>query len=231
MTLDEAADALITQNRSGIVVDTCAMLDVIRAPLREWRPILAAAFRMREELQSGNAVFQVVLPSVVSMEWSANVDTEKLRLGDRLRAHYHLSDMLEFVDRATTSSGISIPDVRMVGFEDALEKVCKELMLSALTLDREDNCVSKAVGRVLEGCAPSGKGRESTKDCIIFEEVLALGQVLLRRGFGKKLVFVSSNTTEFGSLREPVSRIVADLAHARVEFANTLDLALHLATH
>jgi hypothetical protein len=87
------------------------------------------------------------------------------------------------------------------------------------------DCVLRARDRLRAGEPPSSKAKQEFKDCEIFEEFLELAQNLRAGGFGERMIFVSSNTSDYG--RPPgAPRIQEDLLEHGAEYVSSLSWAL-----
>lgn len=230
MQWNDLLDTLARESRGIIVADTCSLLDVIRAPIRGHGAILAAALAMWEEVKVGTPRFRLVLPSLFAVEWRDNLPTVRDELVRSLRTHRELSALLGQLHLDLLGHPLMVPDVTLYHFEALLEQVCDGLISSAFTMDEDLNAVGRAYRRVAEARPPARKGKQEMKDCTVFEEVLLLGRELRARGFAGRVVFVSSNSEEYGTVGRPIPVIRDDLRASQVMFADTLNFGLHTVT-
>ena len=91
----------------------------------------------------------------------------------------------------------------------------------------ESNQVSSlAVTRVLQGRAPSRRGKDSTKDCIILETYLEHIRSARGAGLAASIVFVSSNTTDYATTAARLTEdIASEFADLEVAFAPNMAAA------
>jgi hypothetical protein len=73
------------------------------------------------------------------------------------------------------------------------------------------------------GIAPSSKGKPEYKDCHIVEHFLELARMLRSGGLTEKIVFVSSNTEDYG--KGPDGRPPLDAEFRAVQLQFVTDIA------
>ena len=73
---------------------------------------------------------------------------------------------------------------------------------------------------------PARSGRNNAKDCVIYEEVLHIAELLRSAKFDKRIVFASSNTQEYcDDNKSPCQSIEAELDENNVIFTSSLNWA------
>lgn len=227
--LAELADSLTAANKNILVLDTCTLLDVIRSPFRDTMPIVELALRIDSEIMAGTLPFSLVVPSLFHREWSDNLPTIRDELLKALEKHRFQSNMFQHLHRHLYGTPLLIPDVTTFAFTEKLEQTCDRILAASGVIEHQDQCDLRAMQRVRDKRAPSQKGKQSAKDCQIFEETLEIGRQLQARGLACKVVFASSNETDYGKTGMPFPDIKADLDAIGGEFASSLNYAYHVA--
>jgi hypothetical protein len=77
--------------------------------------------------------------------------------------------------------------------------------------------------------APSARGKSESKDCLIIEHYLKLVTDLRAAGFVERVVFVSSNSNDYGkptALRPPLD---TQFGTAEIEYVNNFQWAVTAA--
>jgi hypothetical protein len=100
------------------------------------------------------------------------------------------------------------------------------LLDGALHLDARDDTNMRAYHRAIKLIPPSRRGGE-VKDCTIVEECLEVCRQLRAAAFPSKLVFCTSNTSDYcegGALHRVLA---ADFAAVGLTFSATLPWAVH----
>ncbi len=229
--------ALLQENKNVLVMDVCSLFDALRPLDRDARDAVEMVTRMDREIQKDALPFALILPSLFAYEWNSNIAKIKGDLTKSLQTYKNQSDYIDFLCQMLYGTEMAMPDVTRYGFDVSLESTCLRIMRAAQTIEENDAAKLSAFERLKEGRAPSsrndpenrGKNKPEFKDCVIFEEVLTMGRELRGAGFNGKIVFVSSNTSDYGKTGQPFPEIAADLQTIQAEFASKLNYAYHIA--
>jgi len=89
-----------------------------------------------------------------------------------------------------------------------------------------DSVLAKAIARMNANISPARRGKESSKDCVVFETYLDLVAKLRMAGLTAPIVFLSSNVNDYqdGSKILKVE-IANDLAPFAVDYASNMGMA------
>ncbi len=101
------------------------------------------------------------------------------------------------------SHEFNIDGLARLKISEYLQNIVKEFHNHALILQRDDECDRKAHDRVECNHAPLTRGKSESKDCLIIEHYLKLVNNLRESSFSKNIVFITSNTTDFGKPQTP----------------------------
>ena len=223
------AAALLQQNKNILTMDVCSLLDALRPPVRGGRDAVEYVLRIDRKMQAGMLPFVLILPSLFAHEWETNAAKVKDELIQALAFHKGQSEYLDFLHQLLYDDSLPMPDVTQIGFVSDIEQACSQIMAAAQTIEENNAAILLAAKRSVKGRAPASLTKPEFKDCVIFEEFLSLGRELRGAGFTGKIVFVSSNTSDYGRSKQPFPEIAADLQAIQAEFASTLNYAYHLA--
>lgn len=183
-----------------VILDTCALLDLIRAPVRpEFHPNYATgAVQLLAAIQNPNPPARILWTDITLAEFQNNLDevaedTRKSfrQLRDRYqKAHdvmggFTAEEIKKAVDDAWIDSAV----------QQARDLAVTYAGLAAIEVATQDD-LNKATGRVFKAVAPSRKGKDSLADCVITEVALRQAATAESRGV-TKTVFFSSNTHEY----------------------------------
>lgn len=180
-----------------LMLDTCVLLDVVRDITRQDVQLhnMKAAMAMLQAAESGTNLvvlmaeqvsteLQVNLPDV---EKGAKTSMEKFRAQakrvDQVAAEFGAVGMM-------ATSHLADHVVRARATMDRWEK-------AALPATPGPGVPAKAIHRVVNAIAPSRKGKDSTKDCLIVETYLEAAAQLRAASFTGEIVFGSSNTDDY----------------------------------
>lgn len=214
-------------DRPVLFLDTCILLDVIRAPQRSLKDCVKQATRLRALLTVTPSACSLVIASVVENEWSNHATNTR----DELRKHLlKLQEQTEQFHEACNALGISLgygpPAYAVADLHTHLFDLSKDILSRGFRLDRDGECSARAVDRVNANLPPSRQGGQM-KDCVIVEECLELARRLRANGFVRKCVFCTSNTKDFGT---PHTELATDFASVNLYFTTNLPWAIHVLT-
>jgi hypothetical protein len=216
----QAAADLIADPRPVLFLDTCTLLDIVRAPLRD----LTAEIRAGVELRAlhTNGTVRLFVQDIVPAEWADNLPAARRDGEAGVRAFTATWQIA--VDLGKPAPPLPIlPPGNLI---DELEQVSRDLLNSAVTLDRDYAGMSWAIGRVVAKQKPSS-AKGAVKDCHILGHALQLS-TLLGTGYPRSRVLVSSNRSDFAA---PIATlfhpdIAPDAAAAGLRYAASLEAPL-----
>jgi hypothetical protein len=213
-----------------LILDTCVLLDVVRAPARVGgvNTVLAARELLANAQPPGNRIYLAVT-EVVATEWRSNL-TETRRDAEAGASNFlTVNDLVPQLNYLPLFTPAGIPPglAFAAGLAGQLEQLSSDLLGSAACLARDADCLSRALDRVLNQTRPAHKKGKGVKDAIILEHALELSR-RLGSVFAASRYFVSSNTNDFAD--SPLSRLHpnlrSDFATASLEYAPSLSDAV-----
>jgi len=231
VTVADAVRALCSAGKPVLVSDTCALLDLIRVPIRVDKTTRASAI-----LQNASNIFSlarttppslsIAIPPLVPDEWRQHhhdVFSEVKRYLSKL------DNMIGVVAATGISLGISTSAISFsnLGMSDKLKNLSRELLYSGMWFDSEDDVKQRAIDRAVSYTAPATKG--AIKDCIIYEHTLELFTKLRSNSFTEKCVFITSNTNDFCEKGSSIPRepIKSELDNISATLTTNWEWALH----
>lgn len=203
VSYSDACAAILDDPAPLLYLDTCVLLDIVRAPIRE--SIDSTSARIACELKARSETtprgLWLVTSETVQLEWAVNssdivaeVEREILRLEAR-RKH--------FLAAATAISNVAYEHGQRegsLGLSEQLEAAASSLLNACLIIQPNDTHMVGAMNRVKRNLAPARRGKSEPKDCEIYELFLCLCRYLRSNGFSGPCVFSSSNTNEYGAI-------------------------------
>lgn len=226
-------EELINKNKNILILDTCCILDVIRAIKRNNLSTLESAINIINLYKNSQNDFIIVLPSLIPKEWSDNIDTV-------------YTDTENYIKKCDDEHKKLRQSTRLI-FQKELDEICfadykldimlknysEKLLDIGLVIDDEiqSECYNNAGNRVIKCVPPAKLGKDSYKDCVIFEETLYLGKLLRAKGYERKIVFASSNTKEYCCLDRKIDKKISrDLEEYKIQMAFSLEHGLQEST-
>ena len=228
MTINNIANLIIQAEKSVLILDTCCILDIIRCIQRESLNVLSAALCIIDDYRKNQNNYFIIIPSVVSLEWADHCQNVMLETETHIKRHDKFVRL--FSDAKNYIMQLNEPSSPLCRFDlhTHLHNISKKILDLSLCIDEVEQCKLKAFNRVCKSIPPSEKGKESAKDCVIFEETLMLGEVLRTKGFIKKIVFASSNTKEYCEAKNVKPQIKTDLDTHSIEIVFSLNHGLSI---
>jgi hypothetical protein len=194
-----------------LFLDTCSLVDPIRAPLRpaDLKGCIEAAQELLHLVSASPRRCTLVIASFVYSEWLTHAGPE----ADRLRqALLQIDQDAERFHHCCGLLGITPsfprPGYSRLSLADRLYDLSLQLRDRSLRLDPDQDCVLRAYRRATTYVPPSDHGGE-VKDSTILEECLEVSRRLKAAGFARKRMFCTSNTKDYC---EKGSRLFANLA-------------------
>jgi len=212
LTLLDLTHQISAQPAPLLLLDTCAILDILRVPFRDHldpKIIEATKMLISRAITPPPHHLWVVISDLVEMEWQSNWEGVSKELNkdiERCQRHFtRISDVLQnFWSTAVTTGH---PDLTSFPLETHLGNLGKSVLNVSLKIVEDPNCVNRAFQRLKLYQAPASKGKGEMKDCTIVEHYLECCQRLKAVGFSHQVILVSSNVTDYGepnALRPPL---------------------------
>ena len=218
ITIAQAVANLTANPRPVLFLDTCALLDIIRAPLRNLTATVRAGLELRT--LAGAGTVQLFVQDIVPREWIDNLPSARKDGETGILAFTATWELAhEFGQPAPP-----LPALPPGALIDELEKLSKELLDSAEVIERDHHGMSSAIDRVAAKLKPSS-GKGPVKDCHILCHALRLSDLLRAVGYPRWRALVSSNRSDFAAPNATVFHqdIVNDANAAGLRYAVSLE--------
>jgi PIN domain len=197
----DVAAQLVTADVPVLLLDTCFILDIVRAPIRDNFGVhdIDAVSTLLERLLKTPPGVSLVITELVKHEFFEHIDEIESKT---LKALNSLTEQVaSILERmAALSPGQDIPrgiDLQSLGFPANSRRLAEKIFhMSTVLADHIDER-NKASDRVIFVKPPATKATQSFKDCLITESYLSLASALQKIGFCRKTVFATSNTSDY----------------------------------
>jgi hypothetical protein len=224
---------LVANPRPILCLDTCDFLDVVRrfadSDPKEANLYIAHSFRnVADALATGPDRCQVIVTYLVLHEWGQNIEEA------RKKVDQYLGESDRRIDRIAEACGwgeTAVPalSVRLatVSLTTSLVALAESLMNQALIIEKDAECVERALRRVMGRMRPSRKGE--IKDSIHWEHYLELSRRLEAAGHTLARIFVGADKAAFWVNRETPTvhpDLDAEAIASGLRFFGRLDEAL-----
>lgn len=184
-----------------LFLDTCLLLDVIRAPVREniGTHDVHAVLTLNARRNASPPSLQFAVTQQVKVEYAEHVDAteaETARSLDKLvqQTNGMLTSIAAFGTGAPLPSPMTIQSQVVA---KAVRTIADDILNSCVVIPHSVADSHAALGRVQQARPPATRAKQSVKDCLIIEGVLR--HVISERAIGRaqRFVFASSNTADY----------------------------------
>jgi len=176
-------------------LDSCTLLDVVRAPQRNNASEVRVAQLFLASAHKAPRTIHLVIGSPTQTEWNDHID----------KIESECEDAIECCNAVAAVCGhMAMPAPAPLpagtgGLPALLRQLSADLLAAAVTMDHNAAAMRRAINRVIASQLPAKKGGTGAKDAVIVEHALETTAQLRAAGFGQTCVFVSSNTKDFAA--------------------------------
>lgn len=210
-----------------LCIDTCSILDVMRDPTRETARVhdRRAALDLVAAAEAGKLA--CLMAEQVALEFAEHdqgIQDETDRLLKQVREQIERAHAISALYGANGTMNLAHLDDHVARARAVVGRWVAQLK----TVVPGPNAPAKAFARINARRAPAAQGKESSKDCLVYETYLEAAAALRAAGVTAPMVFLSSNTREYvteGSVLKP--DIVADFAPFGLAYAPNMGAAKH----
>lgn len=211
-----------------LCVDTCSLLDIVRDPTRDQSQLADFQAAMSLVGHTTGGTLTVLLADQVQVEMNVHLEQVQKECADALLRWTQKIALVESIV-SVLGSPPSINTAPLLGHEVRARVQLDALLLAALPAPQSAAIAGRAVARTNRAHTPSGKGKDSTKDCVVIETYLEAMGRLRAAGLTSKCVFLSSNTKDY---LDPISRKVkadlgAELGPLGIDYCSAFHPAKH----
>ncbi len=204
-----------------LFLDTCTLLDIVRAPQRALAREVEAASDLRALAEAGKVQFFV--QDIVPREWNDNLQAARRDGEAGIRSFATTWQIAVNLGQPAPPLPVLAPGSLI----DELEQLSPDLLDAAGILDRDQDGMSWAIDCVADKRKPSS-AKGTVKDCHILGHALQLSSLLEASGYVKSRVLVSSNRSDFAAPNATAfhADIVPYAAPAGLRYAVSLEAAV-----
>lgn len=198
-TVSDASKLIAERDLPVLIVDTCAILDIVRVLTRVKRHtraerLLESVSDILSMASNGQPNLSLVIPPLVSSEWKEN----QSKTSKEVETHLSKIDSIVQVFNVAaiffnkTQPLITYSNLKL---HEELLNLSKKVLYTGIWLKSEENVQQRATDRAILYTPPARKG--AIKDCVIYEHSLELIRTLRVSNFSQKCAFLTSNIKDF----------------------------------
>lgn len=219
------AHAIASAGVPVLCIDTCSILDMMRDPTRETvKPHdRQAGIDLVAAAEAGKLA--CLMAEQVASEFA---DHDQPVQDEATRNLVRVRDQIQRINQLSAVYGAP-GVVRLNHLDDHVARarnVVGRLLARLGTVTPSASIPAKAFARMNAALPPARRGKDSSKDCLIYETYFEAIKVLRRAGVTTPIVFLSSNTNEYlteSNILKP--EIAAEFAGLSVNYAPNMSAA------
>ncbi|WP_419900253.1 PIN domain-containing protein [Roseomonas sp. USHLN139] len=200
--IDLAGAVLAMAGRGGpiLIPDTCSLLDILRAPIRPQfhkndMDAVARLLTLTEAVESGATL---VLTGQVRRELESNtqpvIDEVERELRKTSETVHSILERMAWLSGSAPHPSVSF---HQVGHPQVGRDLLDRLLARSLEVMDSNEAMAAAGERVAMDVAPSRKGKQSYKDCLVIETTLRVAAACREGGVRRPIVFLTANTSDY----------------------------------
>lgn len=201
LSCDDVVGRLVNAGVPVLFLDTCLILDIVRAPIREpiSVPDIQAVHTLLSRVAQTPPTVSVVIADQVEHEFQEHIEkVERETLTELKRTRERFAGILERMAALAPSHDIpDSVDLVSLGFPAKGRQLAEQIVQKSIVMEKHQDEVVKAFGRVNIAKPPATQAKQSVKDCVITESYLRLASALRVAGFSRNTVFATSNTKDY----------------------------------
>jgi hypothetical protein len=178
-----------------VFLDSCTLLDVVRAPSRNNASEVQFARLFLTSVQKAPKAIHLIIGSPTQTEWNDHIDKTESECANTIDCCNAVAAVCGYM---AMTAPAPLP-LATGGLPAMLRQLSADLLAAAVAMDNNAAAMNRAINRVIASQLPARKGGTGAKDAVIVEHVVETTAQLRAFGFGQPCVFVSSNTKDFAA--------------------------------
>jgi hypothetical protein len=187
----------ITANPAPVLfLDTCILLDVVRAPLRSKPDEVRFAQLFLTSVQKNPKTIHLLVPSPVHSEWDAHI----LERVNECTTAVNACNAVSAICRHLALPVVAALPAGVLAMPPLLRQLSTDLLAACVTIDNDGLALARAFDRIIAFRHPVKQPHsKGAKDSVILEHAVETTAQLRNAGFTEICIFVSSNTGDFAN--------------------------------
>jgi hypothetical protein len=219
--------AIAEANTPILLADTCSLLDLVRDPTRDDQE--PNNHRAANDILTAceNGQVKCLIARQVELEFH-NHDQRIQREAKRQLNVF--KKRIERINELSAIYGVAVTsDLTHLDDQIARARAVLDRWLAQITtIHPSADAFEKGYSRMNLGFAPARLGKDSSKDCLVYETYLEIATSLRDAGLTKPIVFLSSNTNDYREGRQLRQEIAAEFQPLNVSYAADMKYAKYL---
>jgi hypothetical protein len=206
-----------------LCLDTCALLDVMRDPMREnfSADQAGAALFLLSKAQASPRELSIVIAEQVYTELTQHMDSVEAESWSAVRKIERALGIFARHGLVPDTSSVLSTVLR---FPSQSRGIVERFGNAAHIVKARQALYRRAFHRISMNVRPARRGKDSAKDCLIVETYLETARVLRANDFQHDIVFLTTNPTDYEEKGRPKilhPELLADFAAVNLAYQAT----------
>jgi len=217
MSLQDVVDKIQLNGKSSLFIDTCSFLDIFRVASRSGAA--AEYYALSEIINKSKANLNVVAAETNIIEYDRNIANVKIEL-DRFiqKIKQNMGQLEEVSHYFKCGFDMSFKDVDSYNISDKLEQRLNELKSNLIVIKGDGQSINDGTTRAISKTPPSENGKIG--DANFYCHFLNSWKNLRTKGYSNKILFMTSNKNDFGTVTDAFEPIKSELKQYSVLYCN-----------
>jgi hypothetical protein len=176
-----------------LFLDSCSLLDIVRAPLRDKASEVRSARRFLQAVQKRPRTVHLLIASPTPTEWNDHIAEA---MADCTTAVNACNAVASVCGHLALPAVAELP-AAVLHMPTILRKLSADLLAACVAIDHSAAAMERAIARIINSTHPAKASGRGAKDSVILEHAVETTGKLRARRFTGICLFVSSNTTDF----------------------------------
>lgn len=187
----------VTANPAPVLfLDTCILLDVVRAPLRNKPDEVRFGRIFLDAVQKTPKTIHLLIPSPVTTEWKAHI----LERENECRTAVDACNAVSAICGHLALPAVAVLPAAVLIMPAVLRQLSTDLLTACVTIDHDADALGRAVNRIVASTHPVKRpDSKGATDAVILEHAVQTTGQLRNAGFADNCLFVSSNTKDYAA--------------------------------
>lgn len=225
--ISDAVSSILLKNTSVFFIDTCAVLDVLRVPIRQDIKIshLEGAKEILQKQQQNK--ISTVITTTIEKEYNDHLNDTCVELERYiLRLASNNERMINSIESVGLKYEFNVHRMNEVKLSNALKQITDEIIANSYIIEKDDECIKKAYTRIERYLAPSKRGKSESKDCVIIEHFLTIAKELRNQNFQERLAFITTNSSDYGTAPTLKPPLDIEFRNLQIAYCNNFKWAI-----
>jgi len=212
-----------------LMLDTCVVLDIVRDITRKTVHVhnIKAAIEILKAAESGSNLV-LLMAEQTSVELNDNLQNVEKESQVALEKFLEQAERIDEIAIEFGAQGAMVT-AHLDDHVTRARAVLDRWVHASIQVKPGPDAGSKAMMRVVNAIAPSRRGKESAKDCLVVETYLETAAQLRAANFNGKIVFGSSNTDDYfdPNTKKLYAKLQQEFAVDAIEFGHNFGSMKH----